>query len=608
MQKKHRIPVSLSFVIFLYFAISTIFIDYIEIAFGLMYWVELICGFAATGLVFYLFRKYFIVKNNFDKADLFFLIFLLIFMIITIVFPDRSFDTVNYHLYNQMEPFADKVNNDFFPSSFIQSFSYAYPDRIFYIFRYILGYRLGVVLNYLLVILLYYQVKNILKTTFQIKTITVNIFATIITLTLSIIDIIDSYYVDLMSLVMLMEIFQVVFYGVMLTADHKTNRMVISWLGLLSGITFAIKISNMFFVLALAVFYIVINFKNFKYIHLDGYILFFVLFCTPCVLYVIDTFIQTGNPVFPFYNSLFKSPYYPLSNWSDQRFGPKTFLQTIFWPIYIVFHPGKAYELAMLEPMWGIGYAFSWIYVSYSIFCKLKKRKTHQRKLVFAILCIMLNLTWAKFVLGFVRYGLFVLVLNNIFVFVMLYDVFRNRKIFLTTLIIVTLTYNYGYCCVMYVTHGGYWSYNNCFAYSSKTYLYNAKRLFGRGDIQVELPENSAWGIAHSNSGIMKLINGQIPMVYLQDSGLNSVDNKRDTILNQYEHIFITFDLTEFDSATKDLKNAGYEIESVYDIIKPDFINADNLIYVFEIKKAKDKSAIQILTPEEYNREFNYVP
>jgi hypothetical protein len=45
-------------------------------------------------------------------------------------------------------------------------------------------------------------------------------------------------------------------------------------------------------------------------------------------------FVKFGNPLFPFYNGIFRSPYYDVVNFVDARFLPKTATQTLFYPFY----------------------------------------------------------------------------------------------------------------------------------------------------------------------------------------------------------------------------------------------------------------------------------
>lgn len=113
----------------------------------------------------------------------------------------------------QQNPFGDKINFDFFAGKNLNSYSYAIPDRMFYLFRFFLGYRLGVILNYLLIIIIYVQVKEMIKKLIpHSHSIFRVVVSTLIATSLSLIDIVDSYYVDLISVVLLLEITRLVLF------------------------------------------------------------------------------------------------------------------------------------------------------------------------------------------------------------------------------------------------------------------------------------------------------------------------------------------------------------------------------------------------------------
>ena len=42
------------------------------------------------------------------------------------------------------------------------------------------------------------------------------------------------------------------------------------------------------------------------------------------------------SPLFPFYNKIFKSPYYDINNFIDDRFFPRDIYQTVFYPFYFI--------------------------------------------------------------------------------------------------------------------------------------------------------------------------------------------------------------------------------------------------------------------------------
>ncbi len=43
-----------------------------------------------------------------------------------------------------------------------------------------------------------------------------------------------------------------------------------------------------------------------------------------------------GNPLFPYLNTIFRSPYFDASNFLDDRFFPKSLMQTLFYPLFFV--------------------------------------------------------------------------------------------------------------------------------------------------------------------------------------------------------------------------------------------------------------------------------
>lgn len=63
------------------------------------------------------------------------------------------------------------------------------------------------------------------------------------------------------------------------------------------------------------------------------------------------------NPVFPFFNEFFKSPFFAPENWKDLRFFPKTTLQWIFYPFYWMNQEARlTTEIETLDPRLALGY------------------------------------------------------------------------------------------------------------------------------------------------------------------------------------------------------------------------------------------------------------
>ena len=57
----------------------------------------------------------------------------------------------------------DKINYDFFAGRAVNSFLYPLADRVNFLFRNILGYRVGTMGSYYILIVIFYQIKKFLK-------------------------------------------------------------------------------------------------------------------------------------------------------------------------------------------------------------------------------------------------------------------------------------------------------------------------------------------------------------------------------------------------------------------------------------------------------------
>src|SRR2546427_6322721 len=55
------------------------------------------------------------------------------------------------------------------------------------------------------------------------------------------------------------------------------------------------------------------------------------------------------SPVFPFYNGIFHSPYWPEGKLIDPRWGPHGLRETLLWPIMDFFKPERISELRSEE-------------------------------------------------------------------------------------------------------------------------------------------------------------------------------------------------------------------------------------------------------------------
>lgn len=604
--------------VFMYLLISIMLIvlvnDYITYFFKINYAISILLSTIIIIYPLWMITKKIKITKNFNKSDIVFYMILFAIMITTIPFADRAFDTYNYHLYLQENPFGNKLNADLFAGKIFNTYSYAFPDRLFYLFRYIFGYRLGLLLNYFLMVILYYQVKNIVKHISakeeKKKELVVSLISTFSITSLAIIDIIDSYYIDIISIVLLLESLTIALFSERLKRRDPNNNYLFGYLGLLFGLSFAVKISNAIPIIVIFIIFIFKHRNFWKCLNIKNITLTILLFFFPFIIYMTYTYMQTGNPFFPFYNTLFKSKYFANTNWMDTRFGPNRFLGVLAWPIIIMIKPIRCVDTAVVEPMWCIGYIVSILYILHSLIRMVKKEVINDERLVFSIITVIMYLIWAKFLLGYSRYGLIVLVLAGINTFMILQDAVKNKKYFIIGLLIISLLYNYAYSGYNYMFNKQDWIYNNSFNNELSNYQYNVNNLFFRENKLFKFKKNSAWAVVYDNSALLQSLNDEIPMInlyelkYLREKSKYKNEQTIEMIqkrLEKYENIYSAVDSVDLNIFLKSLNLYGYKISKVEDVITSNQLPKNNYyVYIFKIEKDLDANNYE----ETFNKEY----
>ena len=590
--KNKNLTINIFMFFLLFLMLLTLEIDYLTYFFNTNYLLSFCLSLVFNTFVGCLLLKKIQIKNTFEKVDFIFFIILLGIFLITIVYPDRTFDTFNYHLYLQENPFGDKIGFDFFAGKNLNSFTYAFPDRLFYVFRYFLGYRLGVILNYLIIITLYYQVKDILKSlTTKTKELTIPVIATLVVTSISLIDIVDSYYVDLISLVLLLEIFRLILNEKL---TDKNSTYMLGYLGLLFGLSFVCKISNLFTLIVFFIVYVLRNKNIVKYINIKNIIITLFMLITPFIIYVIYNCIETGNPVFPFYNTIFHSKYFGDWNWLDTRFGPQRLRQVPIYPLLMVLHPNMSCDISVVEPIWGYGYLIAIVYVLYYLYKKfVKKSEINKDKLLFFVITIILYLVWSKFQLGYTRYGFIVLISGSISTYVFLMDIVKSKKYVLLSILVLLLLYNFSYCSSNYMALKQDWIYNNYYNIQSN-YKYNIKNIFAKGDEnKIKFEDGSVWAIFYYNSGLAQMVNNDIPIINITSSADNDYTRQLlEEKLNKASHIYTLVDSLDLNNFISSINNYDFKIIDVKYALNSNVIGRrSSFVYVFEIEKSNNYNA-----------------
>lgn len=395
-----KINLNIHMFIFLNLIAITAFNDILIFLTNMEYNLSLLISVFFVGILsFIISKKNIQIQKDVDKSDIIPIIAIILLSILKLLTIDDSIDTLTYHLYNQIHPFIDKINFDFLPSS---TFFLPLGDRINYIFVNFLGIRFGSILSGYLVIILYYQFKNILKILVpNLSNILHTICFLLILLSNSVAIYIGSYFIDNISSILLFELIYIFAQNINLLKNKKYLYLCMFILGSLVGI----KITNLYLGVIIIALLLLKNIKEdslkqIKNLRFYDYILLIGITVFPFIVYIINNYIQTGNPIFPLLNNIFNSIYYKDITGADSRLGPKNILEFIFWPIFICFNMVRGNDIhGVIECTWGLGY----ILTIYTLCTSKKQNKDFNW---FSILNIILTVVWIKFISGYVRYGL----------------------------------------------------------------------------------------------------------------------------------------------------------------------------------------------------------
>ena len=135
----------------------------------------------------------------------------------------------------------------------------------------------------------------------------------------------------------------------------------------------------------------------------------------------------TGNPIFPIYNNLFRSPEWLPQHFADERFLPRSWLQGIFYPFWwLTTNSNLVTELQMRDPRMALGY-LAWVVLA--VLLVGQRRFAGARGLWLALGVSALSYAvWAR-MFGIYRYIVFLEALAAVLVMLALIFALRQRPV-----------------------------------------------------------------------------------------------------------------------------------------------------------------------------------
>lgn len=253
-------------------------------------------------------------------------LFILAFFSVKGFAPDQSYDTQNYHLLSQIPGFVDNLHYHVIPGRF-QMFGFRLGDRMFYPFRAILGLRMGTMLNAL-------------------------------------------------ALPFLLEMVFLLLRGL---DEAKREREAVLFC-LFGGILFCLKMTNIVYLVPLVLLYL---WKIRKYLTPKLFLGCLVTGVIPVSVYLIYNGIAMKNPVYPYYNSLFHSPYFGETDFKDPRWGPSNIKEFLLWAYSMIRHPD--YRLSEIPAKYNLDLALMYLGAAGAGLCWIWKRVSSRTGTLFLL-------------------------------------------------------------------------------------------------------------------------------------------------------------------------------------------------------------------------------
>lgn len=324
-----------------------------------------------------------------------------------VAFPDLSFDVLNYRILHGERALHGFLYapHDFFPTP--APYNPA-PDMVTAIFRHVFGYRLGTLINLLVMIWTARIVEKFLRM-FVGNAWLRAMGVMLVVITEHALFEINNYMADLLVVPLLLE-------ATFLVANHsawKHPRRSLVNIALLLGVAVAFKLTNAALALPVVLLcvYIVIR-KQHEARELSALakttLACAAAFIFPIVPFSVALYRYTGSIVFPVFNGLFKSPYWPARSIWDPRWGPVGVVETLLWPVIIVFKPERLSELDVYSGRISFGFVVALI----AVVLAWRNEVVRNLSLLVVVSCVL----WSSST-GYIRYALYIEVLAGILIF-----------------------------------------------------------------------------------------------------------------------------------------------------------------------------------------------
>ncbi len=530
-------------------------------------------------------------------------------------FPDNSFDTIAYGLHLQEHSFIDVAHTNV--QFYDKAYSFNLAERVFYWVRHMFGYRFAVTANWFCFLVTYCKVKEILLL-YKGKLEKEELYETFILPVACGAVILTEYFVfnmqvmkpDLFIIPIVLECLRFIYI------NKEMQKSGYVYLSVLIGLGISLKPLNVIFFLPVVFWAIV------KYVRAAKFSDFVCAACPAIVLvsvYVIYNYYCVKNPIFPYYNHIFKSEYMSYDyTGKDLRWGPKGFAEWMLWPFIIFLHPQRYGEVLYNSGRELAGIIICLFALGYAVFRKNKKY------IVVNLSGIIYTLLFNR-LFGYCRYGILIdvmlgvcVVFNLLYLFAEIKD--KNRKALkcMVTVFFTIFTVQIVYAQLIIASSEHVWAYQkpvSSFAVDRENavreWWENLKLVFhdkGRvleengAEIEKELAEAELW--IDTGTGYTNLLNPDADTCFLNYLSTEELDKKmKQELYEKYadtENIYgILNSALGYGYAYDRFEALGFSIDKITEF-HADFLNVNETIalcklrsYDLEIRKGIEEGRIK---------------
>ena len=555
-------------------------------------------------------------------------------------FPDASFDVWSLRLFHGERGLSGFIYlpGEFFPTS--APFNPT-PDMLTALFRHMLGYRLGTVVNLLALVWAGMVLDKLLRPV--VRGARLRALCVLLALfTEHVLFEINNYMPDLLTLPLMLEATRLVLgmegrrragaagelkgagefegagpsEGGAKGADAlQRRRRVVVRVAFLLGASVAFKLSNgaVCAPLIAVCAWRAARLRPFKLKALAAdTFASAAVFVAPLVPFTVWVYKLTGSPVFPIYNGYFRSPFYPPSNGWDGRWGGFGAREILPWPVLIFFEPERTAELGVYSGRLSVAFVAALV-------CLLLARRAGARVRALSFVVVTGSLLWSL-TMGYIRYGLYLEVLAAVLLVAVAAGLFgadaagvarardasRRAKApgatrpgaALAALVCAVLVAQ-SLMAARYVSREE-WSMRPTAFDDFDSYLNESKYLLRDRSIRAWLPEGERetfdrvglWVVSGSKTaGLIPFLNDRAPVVGVRSAGIFVMEASRREFaraLDRFEgRAMYSIALPEdYEGAVSALHNAGLKAGPSETIVLPFFAPSHLIrVYLFEVTR-----------------------